>query len=228
MHFELMIDTRNFEIERRRVKHARISVGWDSRVRIIVPVAFPQAEINALIERKSEWIHKQLDYFRARKDSQVELNHDEVLFLGEVYKVLCLPELRGRTVVDDREKTISSGRALLEDGAFEKWYRKKAREIIPKRVAYLSDKYRFDYSRVFIRGQRTRWGSCSFRRNLSFNWRLIQAPMFVVDYVVVHELVHTTIMKHDKAFWMRVASICPDYKQAVEWLRHFHPGPRVV
>jgi len=221
-----MIDAGDFRIERRRVKHARITVSWDSQVRVIVPVTFSRVEIDILVEQKSKWIQKQLDYFRGKENSQVELNHDEILFLGEVYRFQFLPELRGRTVIEDKEKIISSGRALLEDGALERWYRKVAKRTITRRLAHFASKYEFEYNRVCIRGQRTRWGSCSTKGNLSFNWRLIQAPLFIIDYIIVHELVHTMIMKHSKAFWMKVGSICPDYKQAVEWLKHFHPHQR--
>jgi predicted metal-dependent hydrolase len=93
-----------------------------------------------------------------------------------------------------------------------------------ERLAHFAETYNFTYNRVFIRDQKTLWGSCSSRRNLSFNWRLIQTPLDIIDYIVVHELVHTRILRHSKAFWSRVESIYPQHRQARLWLKNFHPG----
>jgi predicted metal-dependent hydrolase len=94
-----------------------------------------------------------------------------------------------------------------------------------ERLAHFSDTYHLTYNRVFIRDQKTLWGSCSSERNLSFNWRLIQTPLDVIDYIVVHELVHTEILRHTEAFWAKVGSLYPPYRQARAWLKNFSPGP---
>jgi predicted metal-dependent hydrolase len=77
----------------------------------------------------------------------------------------------------------------------------------------------FAWKQIRISSARTRWGSCSTTGNLSFTWRLVLAPLEVIDYVVIHELVHTTIKNHSPAFWHRVAEIMPGYKQQVTWLK---------
>lgn len=219
-----MIDTRNVSIEKRRVRHARITVTPDLQVRLVVPLRTTRAEIDALIERKSKWIQKQLDRFKKRDSEEIKLDHDEILLLGEIYRFQRRPELNGRSVVDAGERTVSSGRNLLADGALERWYIDRARRLIAGRLAHFSREHGFDYGKVSIRDQKTRWGSCSAKKNLSFSWRLVQLPPDILDYVVVHELVHTNVLNHSKAFWAEVGSICPDYKQAVEQLRRCHPG----
>ncbi len=219
-----MIDTKNVSIEKRRVRHARITVSPDLQVKLVVPLRTSRAEIDALIERKSKWIQKQLDHFKKRDSEAVKLDHDEIQLLGELFRFRLRPELNGRTVVDAGERTVSSGRNLLADGALERWYRDRARRLIAGRLAHFSREHGFEYGKVSIRDQKTRWGSCSAKKNLSFSWRLIQLPPDILDYVVVHELVHTRVLNHSKAFWAEVGSICPDYKQAVEQLKHRHPG----
>jgi predicted metal-dependent hydrolase len=77
----------------------------------------------------------------------------------------------------------------------------------------------FQYSRVGITSARTRWGSCSAKGALNFSWRLIQAPMEAVDYVVIHELVHTVIHNHSRKFWTRLEQVLPDYRERRKWLR---------
>lgn len=94
-----------------------------------------------------------------------------------------------------------------------------AREYFPKRAAHFQQFTGGTYSRITIRDQKTRWGSCSAKGTLSFNWRLMLAPPAVLDYVVVHELCHLTHMNHSKAFWALVESVCPDYRTHRRWLK---------
>lgn len=93
-----------------------------------------------------------------------------------------------------------------------------ARDIFKQKTAYYAALMDVTYGRISIREQKTRWGSCSGKGNLNFNWRLIFAPEHVLDYVVVHELAHRKEMNHAPAFYNLVQSILPDYKAAKEWL----------
>lgn len=101
----------------------------------------------------------------------------------------------------------------------EKRYRSAARAQFEQRCAYFHQFTGGSYTSVIIRDQKTRWGSCSSRGTLSFNYRLIFAPPAVLDYVVVHELCHLTHMNHSKEFWNMVGSVMPDYKTHKKWLR---------
>ena len=101
----------------------------------------------------------------------------------------------------------------------EKRYRSKARVQFESRVAYYHTITGGNYTSITVRDQKSRWGSCSSRGTLSFNYRLIFAPSGVLDYVVVHELCHLTHMNHSKDFWNMVASVMPDYKVYKNWLR---------
>ena len=94
-----------------------------------------------------------------------------------------------------------------------------ARDIFTRKTAYYARIMGVSYGRITIREQKTRWGSCSSKGNLNFNWRLILAPEEVLDYVVVHELAHRREMNHSKAFYAVVESVLPDYRQARRWLR---------
>lgn len=217
-----MINTIEFKIERRRVRYARISVGYDLKVNVILPLKFPKAEVVKFIQQKSQWIQKQFDRFKNRKNSEIKLNSDEILFLGEVYKFQFMPELGKKHEINNEGKIISSGENLTLNSTLDKWYKKEAKTILDERLRFFAGKYNFKYNKVFIRGQKTRWGSCSGKMNLSFNWRLIQTPMYIIDYIVVHELAHTTIFNHTKSYWQKVGSIYPNYKQANRWLKNFH------
>ncbi|MCM1189561.1 MAG: M48 family metallopeptidase [bacterium] len=107
--------------------------------------------------------------------------------------------------------------------ALEKRYRSAARNVFESRVAYYHAFTGGSYTSLSVRDQKTRWGSCSSRGTLSFNYRLIFAPREVLDYVVVHELCHLTHMNHSKDFWRMVESVLPDYRVRRKWLRdHGH------
>lgn len=103
--------------------------------------------------------------------------------------------------------------------ALENRYKNAARSLFESRVAFYHKITGGSYASITVRDQKTRWGSCSSRGTLSFNYRLIFAPPAVLDYVVVHELCHLTHMNHSKAFWSMVGTVMPDYRIYKNWLR---------
>ncbi len=115
-------------------------------------------------------------------------------------------------------ETGSEDSVLIRDSITD-WYRRYAKETLLKKTAYYSKIMQTDYQRITVREQRTRWGSCSSKGNLNFNWKLMMMPETVIDYVVVHELAHRKHMDHSPAFWREVEKILPDYKERRNWLR---------
>ena len=97
--------------------------------------------------------------------------------------------------------------------------RKQAAEAIKARCRYYAPVMGVSYGTVTIREQKTRWGSCSTKGNLNFNWKLVLMPPEILDYVVVHELAHRIQMNHSAAFWVEVGKILPDYKERRQWLK---------
>ena len=95
----------------------------------------------------------------------------------------------------------------------------RARKIFPERTAYFAKRMGVTYNRITIREQKTRWGSCSSRGTISYNWHLILLPENILDYVVVHELCHLLEMNHSPRFWSQVEKILPDYRERRNWLK---------
>lgn len=106
-----------------------------------------------------------------------------------------------------------------QKSALDARYRQAAKEYIPRRVEHYLPMTGGRYERITIRAQKTRWGSCSARGTLSFNWKLMLAPPDVLDYVVVHELCHLTYMNHSREFWEAVERVMPDYRTRRRWLK---------
>ena len=124
-----------------------------------------------------------------------------------------------KTYLKQRELTPALEEKSHQTLALEKRYRDAATDFIPKRVEYYHTFTGGNYSKITIRDQKTRWGSCSASGTLSFSFRLMMAPPRVLDYVIVHELCHLTHMNHSKEFWNMVESILPDYKEHRKWLK---------
>ncbi len=184
----------DISITRRRVKYARIEISRAGGVKVIIPMRYTEFSLRKLLSERDTWIRKHLANFEKTK---LPVKQHEVLLLG---------------------KTVTPSLFATGD---ESWYRAEAKAYIEARLREYGAKFGFTYNNVTIRSARSRWGSCSAKKNLSFNWRLIKAPQDVVDYVILHELVHTEIMDHSKRFWSRVAEVCPRYKEHKAWLKTY-------
>lgn len=151
-------------------------------------------------------------------------NGDILFYLGEkrVLNVMREPRTRARVkCVMDRilmwvpyEADFGYKRECLE-----KWYRKEALFVISEKAEEFAKLLSVHFKDIRIKDQKSRWGSCSSKGNLNFNWRIIMAPEPVCDYVVIHELCHLVFMDHSVNFWNLVESICPDYRQYKKWLK---------
>jgi predicted metal-dependent hydrolase len=148
----------------------------------------------------------------------------KIFFRGEEV-ALSRIEQDGLCVIQIAEETLtcpSSTRDLRP--IVEGHFRQLAARELPARLLELAGLHGFAVRRISIRNQRSRWGSCSVRGTISLNWRLIQTPPFVSDYILLHELAHLTHMNHSKRYWAEVGRLCPDWREAEAWLK----GKRIL
>ena len=193
----------------------RVTVDPRRGVEVVLPQRAPEREAAAAIRELAPWIERrvrELDQARA----MVAARGEQVPYLGEL---LVLRPEPGRTRVHRRggELLVPAGDERV--AALERWYRRAARDEIAARLRAACARAGSSYSKLTIRGQRTRWASCSPSGAMSFNWRLLLAPAPVLDYVVWHEVCHLEVMDHSPRFWRLLASRCPDYRQQKAWLR---------
>lgn len=209
----------NYTFVQKEIKHARLSVNENGGVHLILPFSFSQEEVDTLLTKKKRWIEKHQRYFL--KKEKIELQRNQLLLHGNRYHYFYDTEFERKIIIDHKHKTIRAKRDLLDQETQEKWYKTVAREYLQNRIEKLAGSLNFEYHRVFIRTQKTKWGNCSKEKNISLNWKLIKAPLFVIDYIIVHELVHTSIMNHSKKFWTTLKSHYPKYKSAMHWLEKY-------
>ncbi|MDX9881721.1 MAG: SprT family zinc-dependent metalloprotease [Prolixibacteraceae bacterium] len=209
----------NYILIRKEIKHARLRVSEDGKVRIIAPPSFSEDDISSLLRKKAKWIDKNVKYFEAM--SKIELQRNQLLFLGNRYNYFYDPSFAQKVIINHEHRTISAKRDLTDPETQEKWYRNIAKKHLVKRSEQLSKRLKFQYNKLFIREERNKWGNCSKERNISLNWKLIKAPEYVIDYIIIHELLHTVVMSHTNKFWTLLKSYYPDYKESIKWLEKY-------
>jgi predicted metal-dependent hydrolase len=175
--------------------------------------------IRDFVDSHTLWIEKKQAQARAAAalPARQFIPGESFPYLGESYILEVVKDQKKALMLDGNFKLAERAREDAQK-AFQDWYRAQARQVIKERVNFFSTQYNFQYEKLRIGSARTRWGSCSPTGTLSFSWRLILNPMDVVDYVVIHELVHTVVHNHSKRFWKSVEKILPNYKVFNKWL----------
>jgi predicted metal-dependent hydrolase len=201
---------------RRSERARRIRVTVDAAgVEVVLPRRAAQREAAAAVRELEPWIRRRLREVDHAQQA-VAARGDAVPYLGELLQVRTVP---GRTRVHRRGAVLWAPAGAQRTPALERWYRRTARAEIAPRLDRACALAGLSYSTLTIRGQRTRWASCSRTGAMSFNWRLLLAPEEVLDYVVWHEVCHLEVMDHSPRFWALLARWCPDYREHSRWLR---------
>jgi predicted metal-dependent hydrolase len=212
-------------VQSKSARKLRIRVGIDG-VEVVKPEGKNFPEVEKFLKSSSGWIMNQLERVERLRLARKPVFKSEgaILFRGVMTPVRVEGKARrkGTNKVfqeDDQLKIIigmQSNTSAVD--SLENWLRKKAKEDIRKQIDLLTAKLRKYPHKIYVMGQKTKWGNCSALQNLSFNWRLIMAPDFVLRYLVTHEVVHLEVPDHSKRFWLTVQSLCPEMDRARQWL----------
>ena len=205
-------------------RQVRFEIKAGTGLTVILPRRCNLDAVTEMLEAKRRWILEKMDRFvgttQPAGNGRLSFG-DAVPFLGQEVRIVgCrglrsvgTVELHGQSLMVQRDSACSDLESLLE-----RWYRAQAASVLERKAREFATAFGVSYGRFTIRGQRTRWASCSHRGTLSFNWRLIMAPESVVDYVVIHEVAHLKEMNHTKRFWESVAERCPSWRERKKWL----------
>lgn len=199
-----------------RASRVRVSVDAQGDVEVVLPRRSPASAASAAVIELRPWIDRRLAESSAVR-AAIAARGSTLPYLGTQ---LQLHAERGRTRVHRRGDTLLvPADAEQSPAAIERWYRRAAAKEIAPRLDATTRALGTTYTKLSIRGQRTRWGSCSASGAMSFKWRLLLAPAPVLDYVVWHEACHLRVMDHSPNFWALVRRHCPDYEEHRRWLR---------
>ena len=214
-----------YELTQTKRRTMEVRVSANGSVRLYAPKQVALKDADAFILKKAEWIEDVRAEFRrqgavALQDRPMETGA-KILYEGILTPLLVVPGAQKRIDFDGERIEIRASDVGSEAVRVQlrAWLWERALEQTTRRAEYYGRLIGGDYRKVAVRDQRTRWGSCSSQRNLSFNWKLIMAPPEVLDYVVVHELCHLHEFDHSPKFWARVERHLPDYRTWKDWLK---------
>jgi len=208
---------------KRRRKTLSLQIKEDGKIVVYVPHRTPEGEIERFFEKHRSWIIKKI----AEKEGRIGrpessfLPDEKFFYLGEAYPLEIHEGIEG-----GRPLTLSFGKFILSQDCIEKardlfiaWYTKEAKDRLAERVDYYSNRFQLFPKGLKITSAKSRWGSCSRDNRLCISWRIMMAPLSVIDYILIHELVHIKEKNHSRKFWNCVGALLPDYKKDRRWLR---------
>lgn len=190
----------------------------------------PEADIDKMVKAKWSWIQKhvkeQTEKTKGFKEKTYE-EGEEFLFLGREYPIKVIEnrdsnmeaiefagsELIIRTMENDNEKLKKM---------MTRFYKQQCKKYVEKRIRLYQPQFKVKPRGIKISSNKKHWGTCNSQREMTFNWKLVMAPIEVLDYVVIHEMCHMLHMNHDRSFWRLVGKIMPDYERQESWLRESH------
>ncbi len=208
----------------KKARYLRIQINSSNELEVILPRGCKISDAEKFIVQKSKWVRNHL------KEKKIE--EEKFLFLGKEIIVrqefdlfLTAHKISFRKAIDPGKNEVLSIVSPPENNVklnsiYDFWLRKQAELYIIKRTGELAESLNFSINRVSIKGQKTRWGSCSNKKNLSFNFKLMKFRKEIIDYVIIHELCHLKEMNHSKKFWNLVEKYCPHYKALRKELNH--------
>jgi predicted metal-dependent hydrolase len=198
-------------------------------VEAIVPPNYNAKELESFVSAKRDWIIKTSRYYGNLKERCGGIEPDTIYFLGDKYRFHVVKDKQQSVVVSSAMKVITfhatDRRRYKQE--MQKWYKNETDRIIAERLPELARRLNLRYNKVTIKNQRSRWGSCSKKGNLNFNLLLAAAPPQVIDYVIIHELMHLLELDHSPRFWQRVRDADPECDKHKEWLVSYAPVIRI-
>jgi predicted metal-dependent hydrolase len=210
-------------IEFVRVRRARryiLRVRPDGTLRVTVPRGGSCAAGQEFAEKHREWVERERARIRAERTSERWVPGAAILFRGERAVISAEPGVGGRTLVTYGDRRVAVDAGVLDfRAAIEADLRALARVELVARLHELAAPHDLAVGRVSIRSQQSRWGSCSRAGAVALNYRLVQMPPAVADYVLLHELMHLKQQNHSRRFWRLVQNVCPAFRDAERWLK---------
>lgn len=215
----------------KRAKRPRIQIAVDDGIVVVLPAGYPVKRAGDLLNEHSDWVIRslrKLDNKPRAFPARSFTPGASFPYLGELYSLAVRPspDRLAHASLRDGELQIALPRDIISDenhirALLRKWYRDRARAEIEPRVHSYATNMGLTYNRIFIKDQRTVWGSCSRKANLNFNFRLVMAPETVLEYIIVHELSHLKEPNHSRRFWETVEGILPDYRDHRKWIKEY-------
>ena len=195
----------------------------DGSVEARAPYRASDKIIQQFIQKNKVWIEKTANRLKEQAAKIPGKRYQEgetFLYLGREYPLHIAEDMFGKLLFEDRF-ILAASHAAKAAKHFEKWYKQEAFMVFTQRCLKYAQEMNARYKKIALSSAKKRWGSCTPRGNLRFNWKLVKAPLEIVDYVVVHELAHLKELNHSGRFWTIVEKHCPAFQSARKWLKDY-------
>jgi predicted metal-dependent hydrolase len=195
-------------------------VTQDARLIVRAPIKTPESYIIDVVKQKERWVRKKIMEISSKPSlpDKEFVDGEFFLFLGRSYPLRIKTNTPQPVILRDGIEVNIAEPSIIRETLI-KWYKDEARKKIADRCEWISNITGYKPVSVKISNAKKRWGSCSHMGNLNLSWHLILAPMEIIDYVIVHELVHLEVKNHSKYFWNKVRTVMPDYNDRRHWLK---------
>jgi predicted metal-dependent hydrolase len=203
----------NYQLKKNsRSRFIRISIDSKGKVIVSAPKLYPNLIIEKFLKQQEAWVLKKQAQV-AKLQAQIADN--EIYIFGKKFQIIVGADQKKASGINIEGQTliINQVTAGSYQNKLERFLKNTATKYLTQKTADLAKKMNIDYQRVGIRQQKSRWGSCSSRGNLNFNWRLVHYSPAIINYVIIHELAHRQQANHSKNFWLLVNKFDPDYKK---------------
>ena len=213
-----------YTVIKQKRKTATIVINDQLEIVVKVPKYVTKKQIEAMVKQNEEWILAVLEKKKKLIETQDWYYTKRILYLGEYWPVEIRIEPFKKPKVDFTDKgfiIVSDGSELKARQLIEQFYRKQAKDKLTKLTEQYAHIVGVQFQKITIRNQTTRWGSCSSRGNLSFNLKILCAPIQMIEYVVLHEVMHLKHFNHSKDFWHDIKELMPDYMERMNYFKQY-------
>ncbi len=220
-----------YRLERRQRRSVGLKISSEGLI-VHAPIRIATSLLQEIIAQKANWIEQKLLKFEANQIPPLQWRQGEQLLLLGNPLVLDISSDQSPQSVRQTVGMLSVTLAKQTPAEIARkviqWYKKQATVDFSRRLQIFAAKLGIETPKLFISNAKTRWGSCNSKREIRLNWRLLQAPPHLINYVVCHELAHLKEMNHSTKFWAVVGQLYPDYKSAEKELKHWSPKLHVM
>jgi predicted metal-dependent hydrolase len=203
-------------------KTISLIVERDCSIIVRAPIGTSDSDIEKIIEEKKLWLFEKLRHPQKYPQPPIKkefISGESLLYIGRNYQ-LEITENDFPGVRFHSKFYISHQHKLDAAELIKFWYINRAKEKLPQRIQEFADNLGVEYKKILVTDLKYSWASCTLKKNLNFNWRIIKAPIHVIDYLIVHELAHLIEQNHGPEFWNIVAVQIPNFDRAKNWLKH--------
>jgi predicted metal-dependent hydrolase len=210
----------NIKYQIKKSSRKTMSLSFDGNVIIVkAPESFSESKIESYIRSNEIKITEALRLASVEADTKNFIDGEDFYFLGKNYRLKIIDNDTSKLSLEGNYFIMGQFQDSDFKSIFEEWYSVELNKVLKERIEVYGKVFNLSPSKVTVENLKEKWGVCTPKGHIKINWRLAMAPLSIIDYIIIHELIHLEIKDHSKKFWNRLESIIPKYRSHVRWLK---------